>query len=367
MILGILILLLSCRKMDHYEIIGEVSNVPDSTILILGKVTYNVGTLIQTDTIINGQFKFIGTLDTVPVEMTLMAKDMMHFSGYTKFWVDHSKIKITGSNNYLATWNVKSKLPEQRIMNLLKKETKDQIKTRDSLWLIRINSRDREIQSLMKVKFDSISDKIFGKEFNLLKTQFNSLTALEELYRIAKFSSIDKNEIGEVLNKMDSKYQNSVYGKGIQAEINKPIPPIIGDKMPDSDVYDLAGKKFKLSDFSGKYMLLDFWSLACHPCRLSAPELREVKDSFKDSLTIIGLSMDVDSKMWIEATKKDSVTWINLSDGMGDYAGVSSKFGIIGLPTYYLINPKGKIIDKWMGYDTGMIKEKIVSHLINKN
>jgi peroxiredoxin len=165
---------------------------------------------------------------------------------------------------------------------------------------------------------------------------------------------------------MDSKYQNTLFGQGIQAEINKPTPPNIGDRVPDVEVHDLSGNKVRLSDFSGKYILLDFWSLACYPCVLAAPELRELNENYKDSLIIIGLGMDANSKMWIDATKRDSVTWINLSDGKGDYAGVSSIFGITGLPTYILINPRDTIIDRWVGYEKGIIKDKITSLLITK-
>jgi peroxiredoxin len=166
---------------------------------------------------------------------------------------------------------------------------------------------------------------------------------------------------------MDDKYKSSIFGKGLESEINKPIPPNIGEKIPDIELHDIEGKVFKLSDFLGKYMLLDFWSMACYPWVLAAPELRELKNTFNDSLTIVGLSMDVDPKMWAQATKRDSVTWINLSDGMGNFAGVSSKFGIEGMPTYFLINPSGTIIDKWVGYEEGIFKEKINSHLSFKN
>jgi peroxiredoxin len=363
---GILILILSCKKMDHYEIAGKVYNVPDSIILILGKVTYNVGTMIQTDTIISGRFRFSGTLTDGPTEMTIMAKDMQHFSGYIKIWVDHCKITITGSNNYLSTWNVRSKEPEQRIMNLLQRNTLDQIKTKDSLWLVMISVRDQETQSSIKKKIDSISNEIFNIDFNLLKKHFNSLTAIEELYTIAKFSSIDKNEIKDVLNRMDSKYQKTIYGQGVQAELNKPIPLKIGDKMTDLDLHDLNGKQFKISDFSGKYILLDFWSLACYPCVMAAPELREINETYKNDLTIVGISMDVNPKMWEEATKRDSITWNNLSDGKGSYAGASSLYGISGMPTYILINPRDTIVERWEGFSSGIFKEKLNKYIDQK-
>jgi peroxiredoxin len=366
LIFGILILLLSCKKMDHYEINGNVYNVPDSTILMLGKVIYNTGTLIQTDTIINGKFSFNGTLADGPTEMTIMARDMQHFSAYTSLWVDHLKIKVSGSNNYLSTWKVRSKSPEQKILNYLQNKSQDQIKTRDSLWLLMVNARDQVTQTSIKKKFDSITNEFYKMEFNLLKKKYNSLTSVKELYRITKFSSVDKNEIRNVLNNMDSKYKNALYGEGILAELNKPIPPKIGDKMPDAEVSDLSGKKFRLSDFSGNYILLDFWSLACYPCRLAAPELRELNKTYKNDLTIIGLNMDTDIKTWTEASKVDSMTWINLSDGKGDIAGISSIYGIKAFPTYILINPLDTIIEIWEGYFKGIMKDKISSYLTNK-
>jgi len=352
--------------MDHYEIIGNVNNVPDSTILMLAKVTYNSGTIIQTDTVIDGKFSFYGTLPNGPTEMTIMARDMQHFSAYTSLWVDHHKIKVTGSNNYLSTWKVKSKSQEQKILNYLQNKSEEQLKTRDSLWLLMVNARDQVTQTSVKKKFDSITNEFFKIEFNILKKKYNSLTSVKELYRITKFSSANRDEIRNVLNNMDNKYKNTLYGEGILAELNKPVPPKIGDKMPDAEASDLAGKKFRLSDFSGKYILLDFWSYACYPCRLAVPEIRALNKTYKDDLTIIGLNMDTDIKIWTEASNADSVTWINLSDGKGDIAGLSSIFGIKAFPTYILINPEDTIIEIWDGYYKGIMTDKIISYLTNK-
>lgn len=352
--------------MDHYEITGNVNNITDSTIIMLATKTNDLGKIIQTDTIIKGKFSFIGKLNDGPTEMTIMAKDMQHFSAYTRLWVDHSKIKVTGSHVYLSTWKVRSKLPEQKIMNMFQNNTQDQLKARDSVWLLMLNARDQVTQLSIKKTYDSISNELFKIEFNLLKKKYNSLTSVQELYRITKYSSVDKNDIRNVLNMMDVKYKNTFYGEGILAELNKPIPPKIGDKMSDAEVYDLSGKKFRLTDFSGKYILLDFWGLACHPCRLAAPELRELKETYKNELTVIGLNMDTDPIMWTEASNIDTVTWINLSDGKGNFAGVSSVYGIKAFPTYVLINPRDTIIDIWEGYEKDIIKGKITSHIPNK-
>ena len=147
------------------------------------------------------------------------------------------------------------------------------------------------------------------------------------------------------------------------ANVDKPVSPKVGDKAIDLKLHDINGNPFNLSDFSGKYILLDFWSLACYPCLLAAPELREINEAYKNDLTIVGISMDVSSKSWIEATNRDSITWNNLSDGKGSYAGASSLYGISGMPTYILINPGDTIIESWQGFSPGIFKEKLSKYL----
>jgi peroxiredoxin len=350
--------------MDHYEIYGIVQNIPDSTVISLFEISDNVGSIVTTDTIINGKFRFSGTLSSLPTKMNLMIFDRLHFSGSCEFWADYTKIRITGTDKYLSTWIVSSNLSEQKVVNLLNNKTRTQRKKIDSLSLVRMSDpRNSELQISIMNKIDSVSKLMLSTEFNVLKNNINSLTALNELYRIAKFSSIDKQEIRTLFEKFDEKYRNTLLGEGILAKLDKPVPPKTGDKFIDLNLYDINGKSVKLSNFSGKYILLDFWSLACYPCILAAPELREINEVFKDNLTIVGINMDVNLKLWAEATKRDSITWNNLSDGKGSYAGASSIYGISGMPTYILINPGDTIVEKWEGFSSGIFKEKLHKYI----
>jgi len=364
LILISVVLLVSCKKMDHYEIVGIVRNIPDNTIISLFEISDNVGSIVATDTIINGEFSFVGTLSSRPTKMNLMILDRLHFAGSCTFWADHVKIKITGTDRYLSTWNVSSNLPEQKATNLFNTKTKAQMRIIDSLSLTRMaDQRNRDLQISIMHKIDSISKLMQRVKFDVLKNNINSLTSLNELYQIADFSSIDKEEIRTLFEKFDEKYKNTLLGEGIMAKLDKPTPPKIGDKAIDLKLYDLNGKSVKLSDFSGKYILLDFWSLACYPCIMAAPELREINEVYKDNLTIVGISMDVNPNLWTQATKRDSITWNNLSDGKGSYSGASSLYGISGMPTYILISPADTIVERWEGFSNGIFKEKINKYI----
>lgn len=360
--------MISCRKTDHYEIEGIVANIPDGITISLFEISDDIGSLLATDTINNGKFSFSGTLETKPTKMNLMIMDRLHFAGSCTFWADYTKIKITGTDKYLSVWEVSSNLPEQKATNLFNTKIKLQMKMIDSLSLIRMaDPINRELQISILHRIDSISKLIQLAKFDVLKSNINSLTSLNELYQVAELSSIDKNEIRALFEKFDESYRNTLLGEGILAKLDKPVPPKIGDKAVDLNLYDINGKSAKISDFSGKYILLDFWSLACYPCLLAVPELREINEVFKDNLAIVGISMDVNPKLWAQATKRDSITWTNLSDGKGSYAGASSLYGIAGMPTYILINPLDTIVERWEGFSSGIFKEKLNKYPDLKN
>ena len=67
-----------------------------------------------------------------------------------------------------------------------------------------------------------------------------------------------------------------------------------GDDMADADLYDVNGKIHHLSDFKGKYILIDFWSQGCAPCLQSLPELKEITEHYKERLTVVSLSEDTE-------------------------------------------------------------------------
>jgi thiol-disulfide isomerase/thioredoxin len=134
--------------------------------------------------------------------------------------------------------------------------------------------------------------------------------------------------------------------------------------MLDFVAHDTTGVNYNLSDFKGKYILLDFWHLGCKPCIAAFPETMELHKHNKEILTIIGVNLSADEDLWKKKSREEGICWLNLSDGKGTYAGVHAKYGIIGMPTYILINPEGIIIEKWMGYGEGTFK-KLEKHIEN--
>ncbi len=127
--------------------------------------------------------------------------------------------------------------------------------------------------------------------------------------------------------------------------------------MAEGLFFDPENNQKDISEYKGKYLLFDFWSVGCAPCIAAFPEMKEIHETHNDKLTIISISTDP-REVWQEGLKRHQLPWINLNDynGMSDY---SARYGIRGIPTYVLISPDGMVEKIWSGYGKGSLKKKL--------
>ena len=115
----------------------------------------------------------------------------------------------------------------------------------------------------------------------------------------------------------------------------------------DFELSDIKGKKHKLSDYKGKYVLLDFWASWCGPCKAEIPFLKEMHKKYSDNLVVISISSDKDMQAWKSAVKRENMTWLQLSSAGTD---VKKKYNVRGIPRVMLLDKNGKIFgDKLRG------------------
>ena len=121
--------------------------------------------------------------------------------------------------------------------------------------------------------------------------------------------------------------------------------PLLNKPAPDLTMNDVNGKPVSISDFKGKYVLVDFWASWCGPCRQENPNVVAAYNRFKDkNFTILGVSLDEDKANWQKAIAKDNLAWNHMSD-LKQWESIAVKaYGIEGIPFNVLVDPAGKII-----------------------
>jgi peroxiredoxin len=150
-------------------------------------------------------------------------------------------------------------------------------------------------------------------------------------------------------NQLDAIVRNSDGGQQLAQIIANNKIGAIGTQSLDFIQPDTAGNPVSLSSFHGKYVLVDFWASWCGPCRGENPNVVENFNKFKDkNFTVLGVSLDRPGQKdkWIEAIKKDNLTWTHVSDLQFWNNAAAQLYHIQAIPRNLLLDPDGKIIAK---------------------
>ena len=121
----------------------------------------------------------------------------------------------------------------------------------------------------------------------------------------------------------------------------------VGAPLPDFDFTDFEGRQRKLSEFKGKYVLLDFWGSWCGPCLADVPHLKAAYDRFRDrGFEILGIDYEhgASAETVRALLKEKNITWPNATpESVKDL--VEKRFRIWGFPTLILLDRNGTVLE----------------------
>lgn len=145
-------------------------------------------------------------------------------------------------------------------------------------------------------------------------------------------------------------------------------PAAAGASAPDFTLLDLNGKKVSLAEYRGKAVVLNFWATTCGPCKAEMPSLNSLYLEFRNKgLSVVAVSVDTSEKPVRAFISEKNLAFTVLMDK--DKEVFFDSYAVMGLPTTFLIDRSGAIVEKIIGerdWDSPQMREKIRRLLTGK-
>ena len=344
----------SSAPLDSIIIEGVVTNIADGTHFPLMQEGANS---MQETILKDGKFRIAVLPQQEEVTYALIHGDSF-LSIYAK---PGMKIKIKGDGaTSVPYWDIESNHFDQKENNAYNQFIKDKLSDYyelDNKWGLAYGrsfdesltqeERDKAVQedrelhqqleALRKEKYnaailDFMKDRPFCKrmidELMMIATYDKKPAIIEKAREIFKKVPQEAMNIPLVLDTKAKLYAQKVK---------------IGEQMKDFTLFDREGSKHQLSDFKGKYTILEFTFVGCGGCVFIKPFLEEFYKRNKDKAEIIAIYYDT-KENWIKEGQERKVSYHEWNDNTRSEEPVAA-YDIKGYPTFVIIDPNGKILD----------------------
>lgn len=361
---------LLANAQQHYTITGQVGKLdkPAKAYLLLREGKQDILDSVYMD---KGKFKFEGTIPS-PMDAYIRVKhDNVPDDHTKKIIFDTKGFLIEGTHiNFSAKDSIKhavitgSPLNEEneRITKMLKpiydkyEKLNEEYNSKSAA-----DQKDRKYIQSLEERAAAIDKEVFVAKMDYIKKNPDTYMSLMALNSLLK-PGFDAVEMEKVFNSLSEPVRHALLAEDVKERIQTTKKTQEGVEAPDFTQKDVDGNAVKLSDYRGKYVLIDFWASWCAPCRRENPNLVKAYERFKNKgFEILGVSLDEakNKDKWLKAIETDKLTWKQVSDLKGWSNEAATLYNVKAIPMNFLVDPQGKIVAKELRGDK--LEEKLVA------
>lgn len=359
-----------------FKIEGSVKGLTDGQLITLRDLELN--TVIDSCMVKNGQIFFKGAVQSDPIQAVLRIYDSVgskEVIDYNSFYLDNANYEFTTTKeNFKHAYLKGSEVNDD--FNTLKAQKLPFFRVVDSIQNLFWNSTTKltkEQQEEGGKLLHNAQIEMSKIDSTFLYTRTNSYPALSILQqKVNRFvagkkmdmKGADKLEIQlkSLYNRLNDDFKQTEKGKAIYTQLFVEKIEEGSAYFPLENTKTMGGQPFDMASITTEYVLLEFTSVYCGPCKKFRKEFAPYYEKFKDKMTIVYFQTDTDKEVILKDMEKNQLPGVVVSDFQGLKGMNAKRYNITGIPDFFLLDKDRKVIRHIYGYDKE-VKEEFLSLL----